>query len=73
MLRKKTKWPNGSSSAGMISIELDGEFIWLLIDPTNINRPKTLSMGTYGLHRGLDRLLLSLKKEILKRHFLFLA
>ena len=44
MSKKKILWPEENKSAGMISIELDGEFIWLLLNPTNINRPKTLSM-----------------------------
>jgi len=63
MLNRTIAWPKGKKSAAMITIELDGEFIWLLIDPTNINRPKTLSMGTYGLFRGLDRMLSSLKER----------
>lgn len=63
MLNRTVIWPKGKRSAAMITIELDGEFMWLLIDPTNINRPKTLSMGTYGLLRGLDRMLSSLKER----------
>ena len=69
MSKKKILWPEENKSAGMISIELDGEFIWLLLNPTNINRPKTLSMGTYGLHRGLDRMLLSLKERKIRATF----
>ena len=69
MSKKKILWPEENKSAGMISIELDGEIIWLLLNPTNINRPKTLSMGTYGLHRGLDRMLLSLKERKIRATF----
>lgn len=68
-MKRKIEWPNGHKAAGMVSIELDGEYIWLLIDPTNINRPKTLSMGTYGLHRGLGRMLQSLKERNMKATF----
>lgn len=62
-MRKKIIWPDGKPGASMVSIELDGEYIWLSLDPTNIKRPKTLSMGTYGLFRGLDRMLLSLQER----------
>lgn len=50
-------WPSGHRSAAMISVELDAEFIWLGMDPNNIKLPKTLSMGEYGMVRGLGRML----------------
>lgn len=56
-VKNQLKWPGGKQAAVMITVELDNEFFWLGIDPTNIDRPKTLSMGTYGLLRGLDRVL----------------
>ena len=68
-MNKRIDWPENHPAASMISIELDGEYIWLMLDPTNIRRPKTLSMGTYGLLRGLDRMLLSLSKRELKATF----
>lgn len=50
-------WPNEARVAVMITFELDAEYIWLSMDESNVSRPKTLSMGTYGPHRGLKRIL----------------
>jgi len=50
-------WPNGAKTAVMITVDVDAEFVWLGMDPTNIDRPKTLSMGQYGPRRGLGRIL----------------
>lgn len=62
-MQNKIIWPERKPASAMVSIELDGEYMWLLLDPTNARRPKTLSMGTYGLYRGLDRMLESLKER----------
>ncbi|KIL39033.1 polysaccharide deacetylase [Gordoniibacillus kamchatkensis] len=50
-------WPNQANCAAMITVNLDAEFFWLSLAPDSINRPKTLSMGQYGMDRGLDRML----------------
>jgi len=69
MSKRKIAWKDGKGSAAIISVELDAELIWLMLDPTNIKRPKVLSMGTYGIHRGLGRMLESLEKRNLKATF----
>lgn len=51
------KWKNNAECAVMITVNLDAEFFWLSLSPDCINRPKTLSMGQYGMLRGLPRLL----------------
>ena len=66
-------WPEDHRSAAMISVELDAEFIWLGMDPNNIRLPKTLSMGEYGMHRGLDRLLSVFDKYDVKATFFVLG
>ncbi|MBP2652117.1 MAG: hypothetical protein H6Q74_2942 [Firmicutes bacterium] len=53
----KHKWPNQAKTAVMITVNLDAEYFWLSLAPDCIDRPKTLSMGEYGMTRGLDRLL----------------
>lgn len=69
-MEQALKWPQGHTSAAMVTVELDAEFIWLGMDPTNISRPKTLSMGEYGMLRGLDRLLDCLKEyEVMATFF----
>lgn len=46
-----------------LTFNLDAELFWLRIDPTAVDRPKTLSIGQYGLIRGVPRIL-----PILERH-----
>ena len=55
-------WPNGAKCAVMVTVNLDAELFWLSLDPTCHNRPKTLSMGQYGMTRGLGRLLKVLER-----------
>jgi len=57
------QWPGGAKCAAMITVNLDAEYFWLSLDPSCHNRPKTLSMGQYGMTRGLDRLL-----DVLERY-----
>lgn len=66
-------WPNEHRSCAMISVELDAEFIWLGMDPNNINLPKTLSMGEYGMARGLKRMLDLFDKFDVKATFFVLG
>jgi peptidoglycan/xylan/chitin deacetylase (PgdA/CDA1 family) len=54
---KKINWPNNAKTAVMITVNLDAEYFWLSLAPDCVNRPKTLSMGQYGMTRGLERLL----------------
>lgn len=51
------KWKNNACCAVMITVNLDAEYFWLSLSPDCIDRPKTLSMGQYGMLRGLPRLL----------------
>jgi peptidoglycan/xylan/chitin deacetylase (PgdA/CDA1 family) len=57
MLSNKINWKNNKECAVAITINLDGEYFWLSMFPDSINKPKTLSMGTFGLKRGLERIL----------------
>ena len=50
-------WKGGAKCAVMATVNLDAEFFWLALSPDCINRPKTMSMGQYGMTRGLPRLL----------------
>lgn len=60
-MQRTINWPENHRAAVMISVELDSEYFWLSLDPTNIHRPKTRSMGTYGMKRGFGRILATLK------------
>ncbi len=62
-------WKNGACCAAMITVNLDAEFFWLALDPTVKDRPKTISMGQYGMDRGLPRLLDLLDRLGLKATF----
>lgn len=63
------KWKNGHKCAVAITINLDAEFFWLSLSSDCIDRPKTLSMGQYGMLRGLPRVLETLDKYNIKATF----
>ena len=57
MRLERPQWPGGKKCAAMITINLNAELFWLQLDKTCVNMPKTLSLGQYGMNRGLDRIL----------------
>lgn len=57
MRLERPLWPEGKKCAAMITINLNAELFWLQIDPACTDMPKTLSLGQYGMNRGLDRIL----------------
>ena len=57
MYSKAHVWPDGKKCAVVITLNLNAELFWLQIDPSCINMPKTLSLGQYGMMRGLERVL----------------
>jgi len=62
-------WKNGAKCAVMITVNLDAEFFWLSLSPDVANRPKTKSMGQYGMTRGLPRVLDMLDEFHIKATF----
>jgi peptidoglycan/xylan/chitin deacetylase (PgdA/CDA1 family) len=44
------------SGAVILTFELDVEEFWLGLDPATAERPKTLSLGRYGITRGMERI-----------------
>lgn len=54
---KKVNWKGGAQCAVMITVNLDAELFWMSLSPDVIHRPKTMSMGQYGMKRGLGRVL----------------
>ena len=69
-MKEYKTWPDGARTAALITINLDGEQFWLGMFPDSVRRPKTLSMGDYGIDRGLDRVLRTLKdREITSTFF----
>jgi peptidoglycan/xylan/chitin deacetylase (PgdA/CDA1 family) len=56
-------WPDGARCAVMLTFDVDAELIWLAMDPSVAERPKTLSIGEYGPRRGVRRIL-----DVLGRH-----
>lgn len=67
------KWPDNANCAAMITMNLDAEFFWLGLSPDCVDRPKTMSMGQYGMKRGLDRVLDVLDKYGVKATFFVLG
>lgn len=69
MYTETTTWPQGRRCAALITVNLDAEYFWLQLDPRAKEMPKTLSLGQYGMLRGVDRLLDVLAHYQLKATF----
>lgn len=69
MTLERPKWPEGKRCAAMITVNLNAELFWLQLDPTCSNMPKTLSLGQYGMTRGVDRILEILEERKIKATF----
>jgi peptidoglycan-N-acetylglucosamine deacetylase len=63
------RWPKGYKSAACFTFDLDAETHWISKDPTNINRPGVLSMGTYGPKVGVPMILNLLQRHKIKSTF----
>jgi peptidoglycan/xylan/chitin deacetylase (PgdA/CDA1 family) len=50
-------WPDGHTSAFSLTIDLHAEWFWIDRYPEAMRLPKTLSIGRYGVLRGVPRLL----------------
>lgn len=48
-------WPKGAKIAVNLTFDFDAETLWLGRDPTNLDRPGTLSQGTYGAKVGVPK------------------
>lgn len=57
MKLEKPSWPQEKQCVAMISLNLNAELFWLDLDSDCADKPKTLSLGQYGMNRGLDRIL----------------
>lgn len=65
--QRKMKSEKGTAIA-MITVELDNEYIWHSMGDS-YRSPKNTSMGTYGTHRGLLRVLETLKEYGIRATF----
>lgn len=63
------QWPNGAKIAVNLTFDFDAETLWLGRDPTNVDRPGTLSQGTYGAKIGVPKILELLAHEELPATF----
>jgi peptidoglycan-N-acetylglucosamine deacetylase len=70
-MERPVEWPNGAKMAFMLSFDVDGESLWLALDPENARRPKVLSLGTYGPLRGMPRILDLLDEFSIKATFFY--
>lgn len=69
MYMERITWPQGKRCAVMITVNLNAELFWLQLDPDCANMPKTLSMGQYGMTRGVERVLDALGTRGIKGTF----
>lgn len=65
----RPKWPDGHRCAAMITINLNAELFWLQLDSSCSNMPKTLSLGQYGMTRGIERIMDVLDQRKIKATF----
>ena len=65
--QRQMKLEKGTAIA-VITVELDNEYIWHNMGDS-YRSPKNTSMGTYGTHRGLLRVLAALKEYGVKATF----
>lgn len=63
------KWKGNKKCAVSITVNLKGEYFWLSMFPESKNKPKTLSLGTFGIDVGLDRILSLLESYHVKSTF----
>ena len=66
---QKISWPKNANCAALFTVNLCAEYFWLGMFPDSINRPKTLSMGQYGMKRGLKRVLDAFERYGIKGTF----
>lgn len=62
-------WPDSAQCVALLTVNLDADQFWLGMFPDSITRPKTLSMGEYGIKRGLDRVLHTFEEYNIKTTF----
>lgn len=68
-MAKEVYWPDGAQCVVLLTVNLDADQFWLGMFPDSITRPKTLSMGEYGIKRGLDRVLRTFEEYNIKTTF----
>jgi peptidoglycan/xylan/chitin deacetylase (PgdA/CDA1 family) len=56
-------WPNGAKCAVMLTFDFDAETLWVGRDPSNADRPGTLSQGKYGAKVGVPSILQVLQER----------
>lgn len=66
---EKPKWPDNKICAAMITVNLNAELFWLQLDPSCAAMPKTLSLGQYGMTRGLERIIEVLEQRRIQATF----
>ena len=69
MKLERPQWPENKKCSAMITINLNAELFWLQLDPTCKDMPKTLSLGQYGMTRGVDRILEILDERKIRATF----
>lgn len=52
-----TQWPEGATSAAVLTFDFDAEEVWIADDPEHARLPSVLSQGTYGASTGLPLIL----------------
>lgn len=59
----RVQWPNKARCCVVLTFDVDGETVWMQIDPEQAKRAKMISLGRYGTKRGIWRVI-----ELLDRY-----
>ena len=62
MIDTPVTWPGGARCAVLLTFDFDAETLWLGRDPSNADRPGTLSQGLYGAKVGVPSILQVLRE-----------
>lgn len=72
MQQSRIRWPNDARVAVAITFDPDFETVWFF-NPENLENEKTLSLGRYGLRRGIQRVFELLEQERIPATFFTLG
>lgn len=68
-MRRNIHWRNGARCVVLLTVDVDGETLWLSRDPALADRPLHMSMGAYGPKEGVPRILEVLDRYRIKAGF----
>lgn len=66
-------WSSDHKSAAALTFDLDGESVWVAVEPSNKDKPGVLSQGRYGPKVGVPLILSLLERTAVKATFFIIG